>query len=414
MRDVYSKAEFCIAATDAESGNVGLFFDRDVEQLTPVIVEATWSNKDDTSDSSKWPRPGSYLFGFYEIHPRKAIDLAPLNGRAWVTQERFLSPRILHFTKDLLFWECHTCLANENDPLASLTRFVGELNILKKILNNSKTPESSVRPLQDIIVHNTSNDTKHTNPRQIYGAWNQFLHLYTACGITKESDILVALAGVADEVGHATNDCLVAGLWKKRFIEQLCWRVYGKTSRPSIWRAPSWSWASFSGAVRDVPRYKRPHGMAAIIASHISTKPSGEVEQGSILLQCRLIPATVNKWVEYKTSHVCGTLDRRILTSFTEALNFCDNELITIQFDVKDDPCHNADQTVDIQLLALMKEDKKEGDDISLAVMGICVVNSKNQDSAFERVGHFEAWYETAKPVLAAYNQAPVQSILLV
>jgi hypothetical protein len=69
---------------------------------------------------------------------------------------------------------------------------------------------------------------------------------------------------------------------------------------------------------------------------------------------------------------------------------------------------------VDIQLLALMKEDKKEGDDISLAVMGICVVNSKNQDSAFERVGHFEAWYETAKPVLAAYNQAPVQSILLV
>ncbi|CAN9150725.1 unnamed protein product [Alternaria alternata] len=193
MRDVYSKAEFCIAATDAESGNVGLFFDRDVEQLTPVIVEATWSNKDDTSDSSKWPRPGSYLFGFYEIHPRKAIDLAPLNGRAWVTQEH-----------------------------------------------------------------------------------------------------------------------------------------------------------------------------------------------------------------------------RRILTSFTEALNFCDNELITIQFDVKDDPCHNADQTVDIQLLALMKEDKKEGDDISLAVMGICVVNSKNQDSAFERVGHFEAWYETAKPVLAAYNQAPVQSILLV
>ncbi|KAL1791772.1 hypothetical protein ACET3X_009523 [Alternaria dauci] len=112
MRDVYSKAELCIAATGAEFGDVGLFFDRDPEQLTPIMVEATWSSN---QDSFHWPTSGSYLFGFYGIDANEAVDLAPLNQRAWVAQERFLSPRILHLTQPLLIWECHTSFTCEND-----------------------------------------------------------------------------------------------------------------------------------------------------------------------------------------------------------------------------------------------------------------------------------------------------------
>jgi hypothetical protein len=36
MRDVYRNATFCIAATAAEHGGVGLFFDRDIQVLTPI------------------------------------------------------------------------------------------------------------------------------------------------------------------------------------------------------------------------------------------------------------------------------------------------------------------------------------------------------------------------------------------
>lgn len=99
MRDVYSKAEFCIAATAAHSGDVGLFFDRDIQELTPITVEITWSN----THFPGWPMPGSYLFGFHGITPAQYLYHAPLNTRAWVSQECFLSPRVLHFTKALLF-----------------------------------------------------------------------------------------------------------------------------------------------------------------------------------------------------------------------------------------------------------------------------------------------------------------------
>jgi hypothetical protein len=102
MRDVYSKAAFCIAATAAPSSEVGLFFDRDTMKLTPsVLAEATWSNPQEGSD---WPIPGSYLFRHEPPNPIFAIDHAPLNQRAWVAQERFLSPRILHFTETILFY----------------------------------------------------------------------------------------------------------------------------------------------------------------------------------------------------------------------------------------------------------------------------------------------------------------------
>ena len=42
--------------------------------------------------------------------------------------------------------------------------------------------------------------------------------------MTKEEDKLVALLGVADEFGQALGDQLVAGLWKNRLLEELCWR----------------------------------------------------------------------------------------------------------------------------------------------------------------------------------------------
>jgi hypothetical protein len=34
------------------------------------------------------------------------VEGGPLNRRGWVTQERMLAPRTLHFTSWQLFWEC--------------------------------------------------------------------------------------------------------------------------------------------------------------------------------------------------------------------------------------------------------------------------------------------------------------------
>jgi hypothetical protein len=44
---------------------------------------------------------------------RDNIDDAPLNKRGWVTQERSLSPRVLHFAAGEIFFECQRVRASE-------------------------------------------------------------------------------------------------------------------------------------------------------------------------------------------------------------------------------------------------------------------------------------------------------------
>jgi hypothetical protein len=409
MRDVYSKADLCIAATGAQSGDIGLFFGRDIELLTPVRIEATWLKN---HDLLHWPSLGSYLFGFHNVRVWKAIDNAPLNRRAWVAQERFLSKRTLHFTQSLLFWECPTSFTSENDAMAR-TSLHSRLTSLKTRLNCVQWPDLDVDAMQDITLDSTNNDTKL---REVYLTWCQFLYHYTSCGITRESDILVALVGVADEVGHAMSDCMVAGLWKTRFIEELCWRSHGDTSRPIVWRAPSWSWASLSNPVLPSACTSShiPHEMAAVIELCISKKSSGEVEQGSALIECRPISATVQySGAEGSNGayNALGTLDESVW-AFSEKSNPERSGLIEVQLDDTDALCYHDDQVLDVQLLALLEFSFGPGSRIKLE--GICVVDSEHQAGASERVGSFYTFDEAAELVLAAYGRARVQAILLI
>jgi hypothetical protein len=81
MRDVYSNAAFCIAATIARDGNDGLFTNRNIQSLTAIQVELAWPedvlSKLRLCQNTCWLR-------CYRIEPWWAIDSAPLNQRAWV------------------------------------------------------------------------------------------------------------------------------------------------------------------------------------------------------------------------------------------------------------------------------------------------------------------------------------------
>lgn len=45
---------------------------------------------------------------------RRCIEDSPLRKRGWVFQERFLSPRKMHFSEDLIVWECKELQTSEN------------------------------------------------------------------------------------------------------------------------------------------------------------------------------------------------------------------------------------------------------------------------------------------------------------
>lgn len=97
MRDVYKNAFCNITATAAPDGRSGCFFERDLVLSQSLRVEI---------GSGGAGPPILYDFIFRDEWKRSVVD-APLNRRAWVLQEKFLSPRTLHFARDQLFWECH-------------------------------------------------------------------------------------------------------------------------------------------------------------------------------------------------------------------------------------------------------------------------------------------------------------------
>jgi hypothetical protein len=96
-------------------------------------------------------------------------------------------------------------------------------------------------------------DVRHAGPTYDKGdlrrAWNEILKAYTNCSLTKETDKLVALSGITQEIANCLQYNYLAGLWKERLERQLLWtcRPPNKGTRPSTYIAPSWSWASVVG-----------------------------------------------------------------------------------------------------------------------------------------------------------------------
>ena len=81
--------------------------------------------------------------------------------------------------------------------------------------------------------------------------WSEVVREYSGKKLTKFSDKLIALAGLATDLGNsrATVDYL-AGLWSYRLRRGLLWRrLPSSPPRQPYYTAPSWSWASVDGPV---------------------------------------------------------------------------------------------------------------------------------------------------------------------
>lgn len=101
MRDVYRNAAFCIAATAAADGTVGLFCQRKPNSLRPVKIELLWpeAHSELTMSSVKPPTTGIYAIGCHYFYPSWDLDATVLNRRAWV---RTLKQSLLSVKSDEL------------------------------------------------------------------------------------------------------------------------------------------------------------------------------------------------------------------------------------------------------------------------------------------------------------------------
>lgn len=210
MGNIYFNSVFTISALDASKSSEGFLAER-----PPPTTKSADIGSHYVHETNEWCN--------LSVRKLKSTHFDYcLSNRGWTLQERLLPPALLHYTPDGMIWECRThCVweHGEGHPttgmLKAMSQFTGIVDM-------------------DFL-------------------WQRVVQDYSARILTVPSDKLPAIAGVAQyfRSTRSEDDEYLAGIWRDTIPESLRWIVYeGATlPQPSVYRAPSWSWAAVEGRV---------------------------------------------------------------------------------------------------------------------------------------------------------------------
>jgi hypothetical protein len=206
------------------------------------------------------------------------VESAPISNRGWVVQERFLAPRVLHFTRNQIYWECLEAIHLATHPATDFSSLVD--GIFRPI------PPSCYKVAR-LELAKAGGDTCDSDPvRSLYHIhWGTVVSNYVACSLTKESDRFLAMAGIAKVFQEVNDDVYLAGVWKKTAHTDLGWTTEARSGVPARrsteLRAPSWSWASIVGG--NVKFLRTYHGNLPFSTIKVlEVRGSTETEEDSV------------------------------------------------------------------------------------------------------------------------------------
>ncbi|KAH7371476.1 heterokaryon incompatibility protein-domain-containing protein [Cadophora sp. MPI-SDFR-AT-0126] len=263
MEKVYSNAMLNLGATAGRDGSHGLY-----HSMPRIPGPQRFLMPFQGANRTEIQRPYC-IYDF--LMWKKELGDSPLASRAWIVQERFLSPRTLHFGARLM-WECSVLDANQNFP-CGIPSLIGNKGIFK----------TSIKKQTSSLIN----------------TWANLVELYSAAQLTNIEDKLIAISGVARRLSSISGDSEYwAGHWKKSLPFTLLWWVKCNSrdamSRP--YTAPSFSWASVDGSIKHW-RWVNIFGVASsraevleINVENASLDPFGSVCSGYLRLSCHLIP----------------------------------------------------------------------------------------------------------------------------
>lgn len=283
MEEVYSQSYCNISATGGSNGDDGCFFDRnetDVPGKFQVEVPPGVREFDGELFSG-------YLF--VDRGPevwRQNMERSPLLARAWVAQERLLAPRVLHFCKKQLVWECQQLVACETHAGGSTA--MGQDSpkaAFAKLVRDLESPV--VLPEKEVFT-------------LFLEWWAKQQSSYTSMALTEPKDRLPAMSGIAKRFAKVTRWKYHAGLRSERFECQLLWSVdfqgdeCGRFYRPTPTRAPTWSWMSIEAQSSQQALFEEYNSVIAVSKISLTLKnnkdPFGEVLRGRLDLIGQLTP----------------------------------------------------------------------------------------------------------------------------
>ncbi|KAK3392286.1 protein TOL [Sordaria brevicollis] len=276
MQYVYRNSVLNLAAGASPNSHGGLFNPRYPLSTVPWSIPLPVSSFSSVGESEKVLTS--------EYRSEKESDLI-LFTRGWVLQEQLLARRTLIFGKDELHWECATIEASESFPLSIDTERWDDVNDRRTIFQHQ---------WENLLDGGDAQRRK---------AWELLVQTYFSRSLTKASDRLIAISGIAEQIGGRWGEGVtyLAGLWSYRLLQGLLWSMGGedRCEERDMQAAPSWSWASLVPehvpGVTDLKlTYEEAEfvdGLAEVLEAQVtpvrSTNPFGPVIPGSGSIRLR-------------------------------------------------------------------------------------------------------------------------------
>lgn len=280
MTYIYGGSILNIAAAASNNCAGGLFQNRPSSYLGPCLLSVA-------------SRDGASILRYQLYDPdlwNAEFETAKLNTRAWVVQERMLSPRTLAFTKTQLFWECRCKRACDEFPSGYPVEYFDKPPMTFEL----PSLESKLKT-QALVSQDDSRLGKNLT-KQLSLAWHNLVMLYSRQNITFEQDKLVAISGLAILFAQQVRGEYLAGLWKPTLLADLLWEAstYKYPRRRSLtYRSPSWSWASMECPVNYILGTVVSNKVKVVdvnIQSMMGNSEWSKVTGGYLRLQGKLFP----------------------------------------------------------------------------------------------------------------------------
>ena len=267
MCDVYGNSYLTIAASEAPNAASGMFYALDDSggELGSVRVTAVR------------PDGAQAVVNVRRRLPHwKGETASPLSFRGWTFQEGILPKRVVHLGLHELQWECNSistcrCTINPHQNDQFKKRFASAMAATNTIVEKDR-----------------------------FKLWWDIVPEYTTRALTRGTDKLVALSGIAKGLQPLWKRRYLAGLWEDELLMGLRWQLDGyqkRAPRPTPFRAPTWSWASIDGHVcRPTFYYDSKSNFFQVTVLDVqcdlaTNDPTGSLSGGYLTLSGKLVEA---------------------------------------------------------------------------------------------------------------------------
>jgi hypothetical protein len=281
---VYANAKCVISATASKDAAGGCFLRRDLSNDDCRLLKAS---------QTIYVARSRIKHSELAILFHKKVDSAALTKRAWALQERYLAGRVIHFCEDLILFECNQQMASvhhaqgEEYPLRAYIRYDGKVHSQDDRSQVAKHEEEWIewkewlngegyvtrrKPNQAYLARKEKIDLLYSQSARLgirgdfeflwrftgtllkekiefHVSWYEIIAQYSVRDLTRSSDKLKALSGMAYFIQRNTGFRYVCGLWLEALPMNLLWiRMGNPESRPTR-STPTWSWAAVDGRI---------------------------------------------------------------------------------------------------------------------------------------------------------------------